>query len=267
MSQVGPLLRRWRAARGLSQLALSAQSAVSLRHLSFIETGRSSPSRAMVLRLAEVLDVPLRERNSLLLAAGFAPVYHESALDGPELAVVRDALDAILAQQDPYPALVMDRDWNIRRTNAAAARFFAFLRAGHPGEVPGPPNVLRRMFHPDGVRRYVRNWPDVCEALVRRVRREAIGGATDERARGILQEVLAYPGVPASLTSLDVTLPTVPVVAIQYARDDRHFDYFSTVTTLGTAQDITLQELRIECFFPADDATRDHARTLAAAGS
>src|SRR4051794_16246319 len=168
MSQVGPLIRRWRAARGLSQLALSAESAVSLRHLSFIETGRSSPSRAMVLRLAEVLDVPLRERNSLLLAAGFAPVYQESALDGPELAVVRDALDAILAQQDPSPPLVRAGAGNTRRTTAAAARFFAFLRAGPPGEVPGPPNVLRRMFHPDGVRRYVRNWPDVCEALVRR---------------------------------------------------------------------------------------------------
>src|SRR3954471_3570682 len=197
MSDVGTLIRRWRNARGLSQLALATDSVVSLRHICFIETGRSSPSRAMVLRLAEVLDVPLRDRNSLLLAAGFAPVYQESALDGPELAVVRDALDAILAQQDPYPALVMDRDWNIRRTNAGAARFFAFLQAGQDTAAPGPPNVLRRMFHPDGVRRHVRNWPEVTEALVRRVRREAIGGVTDERARSILEEVLAYPGVPA----------------------------------------------------------------------
>jgi transcriptional regulator with XRE-family HTH domain len=248
-------------------LALAADSVVSLRHLSFIETGRSSPSRAMVLKLAEVLDVPLRERNSLLLAAGFAPVYQESALDVPELAAVRDALDAIIAQQEPYPALVMDRDWNIRYANAAAARFFEFLQAGHVTSAPGPPNVLRRMFHPDGVRRYVTNWQDVCEALVRRVRREAIGGVTDERAQSILQEVLAYPGVPASLRSLDATIPTLPVVPIQYARDGRQFDYFSTVTTLGTAQDITLQELRIECFFPANDATRDHAQALAASVS
>ena len=266
MSEVGALIRRWRNARGLSQLALAAESVVSLRHLSFIETGRSSPSRAMVLKLAEVLDVPLRERNSLLLAAGFAPVYRESALDGPELAAVREALDAILAQQEPYPALVMDREWNIRRTNAAAARFFGFLQAGHDTSAPGPPNVLRRMFHPEGVRRYVRNWPDVCEALVRRVRREAVGGVTDERAQGILQEVLAYPGVPASLRSLDPAVPTLPVVPIRYARDGREFDYFSTVTTLGTAQDVTLQELRIECFFPANEATRGQARTLAAPG-
>jgi transcriptional regulator with XRE-family HTH domain len=267
MAEVGTLIRYWRNARGLSQLALAADSVVSLRHLSFIETGRSSPSRAMVLKLAEVLDVPLRERNSLLLAAGFAPVYQESALDVPELAAVRGALDAILAQQEPYPALVINRDWNIRQANGAAARFFRFLQAGHDTAAPDPPNVLRRMFHPDGVRRYVRNWPEVCEALVRRVRREAIGGVADERAQAILQEVLAYPGVPASLRSLDATAPTMPVVSIRYARDGRQFDYFSTVTTLGTAQDITLQELRIECFFPANDTTRDHARTLAESAS
>jgi transcriptional regulator with XRE-family HTH domain len=266
MSDVGTELRRWRHARGLSQLALASDSAVSLRHLSFIETGRSNPSRAMVLKLAEVLDVPLRERNGLLLAAGFAPVYQESALDGPELAAVRDALDAIIAQQEPYPAVVMDRDWNIRYTNTAATRFFEFLQAGHDTSAPDPPNVLRRMFHPDGVRRYVVNWRDVSEALVRRVRREAIGGVTDERALRILDEVLAYPEVPASLRSLDATIPTLPVVPIQYARDGRRFDYFSTVTTLGTAQDITLQELRIECFFPANDTTRDHARALAQSG-
>ncbi|MFF5289623.1 helix-turn-helix domain-containing protein [Paractinoplanes globisporus] len=263
MSDVGTLIRHWRRARGLSQLALSAESVVSLRHLSFIETGRASPSRAMVLKLAEVLDVPLRERNSLLLAAGFAPVYRESALDVPEMAAIRAALDAILTHQEPYPALVMDREWNIRRTNAAAARFFGFLQAGHDTAAPGPPNVLRRMFHPDGVRRYVRNWPDVSEALVRRVRREAVGGLADERAQSILREVLAYPGVPASLKSLDATVPTLPVVPIEYARDGREFDYFSTVTTLGTAQDITLQELRIECFFPANEETRRLAYALA----
>jgi transcriptional regulator with XRE-family HTH domain len=263
--EVGTLIRRWRNARGLSQLALAADSVVSLRHLSFIETGRSSPSRAMVLKLAEVLDVPLRDRNRLLLAAGYAPVYRESALDVPEMTAVREALDAILAQQEPYPALVMDRDWNIRQTNAGAARFFAFLQAGTDPAAPGPANVLRRMFHPDGVRRHVRNWPEVAEALVRRVRREAIGGVTDERARSILEEVLAYPGVPASLRTLDATVPVLPVVPIRYERDGRRFDYFSTVTTLGTAQDITLQELRIECFFPANEATREHARALAGA--
>jgi transcriptional regulator with XRE-family HTH domain len=264
MPDVGPLLKHWRNARRLSQLALAAEAAVSIRHLCFIETGRASPSRTMVLKLADVLDVPLRERNTLLLAAGFAPVYQESALDAPALAAVRDALDAILAQQEPFPALVMDRDWDIRYTNTAAKRFFNFLQKGHTATPPGPANVLRRMFHPDGVRRYVTNWPDVAEALIRRARREAIGGVTDERAQRILTEVLAYPGVPPSLGSLDATAPLLPIVPIHYVRGDQQFDYFSTVTTLGTPQDVTLQELRIECFFPANDTTRTHAHQLAA---
>jgi transcriptional regulator with XRE-family HTH domain len=262
MSDVGPLLKHWRNARRLSQLSLSVEATVSIRHVSFLETGRAKPSREMVLKLAEVLDVPLRERNTLLLAAGFAPMYQESALDAPELVEVRSALDAILEQQEPYPALVMDRDWDIRYTNTAAARFFGFLRAGKTASPPGPANVLRRMFHPDGVRPYVTNWPEVAEALVRRARREAIGGVTDERAQRILDEVLAYPDVPTSLTSLDVSAPTLPIVPVRYASGGRRFDYFSTVTTLGTPQDVTLQELRIECFFPANDTTRSHARWL-----
>jgi transcriptional regulator with XRE-family HTH domain len=263
VSDVGPLLQQWRRSRRLSQLALAAEAAVSIRHLCFIETGRASPSRAMVLRLADALDVPLRERNTLLLAAGFAPVYGESPLEAPALAAVRRALDAILTQQEPYPAVVMDRDWDIRYTNAAATRFFGFLQAGHDATPPGPSNVLRMMFHPDGVRRYVTNWPDVTEALVRRVHREAIGGRTDERARRILDEVLAYPGVPASLAAIDATAPLLPIVPVSFGRDGRRFDFFSTVTTLGTPQDVTLQELRIESFFPADDGTIAEAHRLA----
>ncbi len=263
MSDFGPLLQQWRKARRLSQLALASEAAVSIRHLCFIETGRSSPSRGMVLKLAEVLDVPLRERNTLLLAAGFAPVYQESALDAPTLAAVRGALDTILAQQEPYPAVVLDRDWDIRMVNRAATAFFAMLQAGHAAAPPGPPNVLRMMFHPDGVRPYVTNWADVAEALVRRVRREAIGGEADPRARRILAEVLAYPDVPASLTNVDATGPLLPIVPVRFARDGRRFAFFSTVTTLGTAQDVTLQELRIECFFPADEPTRAAARGLA----
>jgi transcriptional regulator with XRE-family HTH domain len=267
VSDVGPLLQQWRKARRLSQLVLAAEAAVSIRHLCFIETGRARPSRAMVLKLAAVLDVPLRERNTLLLAAGFAPVYQESALDAPALAQVRGALDAILAQQEPYPAVVMDRDWNVRQTNAAATRFFGFLQAGHAAAPPGPPNVLRLMFHPDGVRPYVTNWLDVAEALVRRAGREAIGGVADERARRILDEVLSYPDVPAALGSLDATAPLLPVVPVHFARAGRRFEYFSTVTTLGTPQDVTLQELRIECFFPASDETRREARELVGAAA
>jgi hypothetical protein len=221
----------------------------------------------MVLKLAEVLEVPLRERNTLLLSAGFSPEYQESGLDEPALAAVREALDTILLQQEPFPALVMDRSWDIRRTNEAARRFFAFLQGGESATPPGPANVLRRMFHPDGVRRQVANWPDVAEALVRRARREAIGGVTDERAQRILDEVLDYPGVPSELRSLDVVAsPLLPIVPIRYVQGDRRFDYFSTVTTLGTPQDVTLQELRIECFFPMNDETRAAAHELSDVG-
>jgi transcriptional regulator with XRE-family HTH domain len=261
MSGVGTMLQQWRKSRRLSQLALAAEATVSLRHLCFIETGRSHPSRTMVLRLAEALDVPLRERNALLLAAGFAPVYQESQLHGPVLDAVRGALDAILAQQEPYPAVVMDRSWNIRQTNEAAARLFGLLAAGHAPGPPGPSNVLRMMLHPQGVRRYVTNWSDVAEALVRRVRREAVGGVTDEHAQRMLAEVLAYPDMPALPAVPDET-PLLPIVPVRFARDGQAFAYFSTVTTLGTAQDITLQELRIECFHPADEATRRAAGTL-----
>ena len=153
MPDVGSLLKQWRGARRLSRLALAAEAAVSIRHLSFVETGRAKPSRVMVLKLAEVLDVPLRERNTLLLSAGFAPEYPESELDAPALAAVRDALDTVLAQQEPFPALVMDRSWDIRHTNTAARRFFAFLQDGRPRSPPGPANVLRRLFHPDGLGR------------------------------------------------------------------------------------------------------------------
>jgi transcriptional regulator with XRE-family HTH domain len=263
VSDVGPLLQQWRRSRRLSQLALAAEAAVSIRHLCFIENGRASPSRAMVLKLADVLDVPLRERNTLLLAAGFAPVYRESALDAPALELVREALEAILTQQEPYPAVVMNRDWDIQQTNEAARRFFGFLLAGRTAAVPGPPNVLRMMFHPDGVRPAVSNWPDVAEALVRRVRREAIGGVTDERAQRVLAEVLAYPDVPASLSAIEPGPPLLPVVPVRFANDGMRFHFFSTVTTLGTPQDVTVQELRIECFFPADEQTKHAARLLA----
>ncbi|HKA69727.1 MAG TPA: helix-turn-helix transcriptional regulator, partial [Actinomycetes bacterium] len=249
MSAVGTLIQHWRKARRLSQLALAAEAAVSTRHLCFVETGRASPSRDMVLKLAAVLDVPLRERNTLLLAAGYAPVYRESTLDEPVLAAVRAALDAILHQQEPYPAVVMNRDWDITRSNPAAVRFFGFLLDGRETAVSG--NVLRMMFHPDGVRSHVTNWPDVAEALVARVHREAIGGVADERAQRLLAEVLAYPGVPASLRTVDPTVPLVPVIPVRFAKDGRRFEFFSTVTTLGTPQDVTVQELRIECFFPA----------------
>ena len=241
---LGALLQHWRRARNLSQLALAHEASVSPRHLSFLETGRAKPSRDMVLLLADALAVPLRERNALLLAAGFAPMFRESTLDDRDLAPVRAAIDAILRQQEPYPAVVMNRHWDIVATNGAAARFFGLLLDGRTP--PGAGNVLRLMFHPEGLRPVVENWEAVAQALVRRAHRETVGGTLDDAGRRLLAEVLDYPGVPPGLRRPDLDAPLVPVVPVTFRHRDRVFHYFSAVTVIGTPQDITLQELRVE---------------------
>ncbi|MBL8956328.1 MAG: helix-turn-helix transcriptional regulator [Myxococcaceae bacterium] len=238
--KIGALLQHWRKARHKSQLTLAIEAGVSARHLCFLETGRAKPSRDMVLQLAGALDVPLRERNALLLAAGFAPEYRESQLDARELAAVTAALDAILKQQEPHPAVAMNRRWDIVRTNRAAAKFFGLLLDGREG----PPNVLTLMFDPKWVRPFVVKWEAVAVSLLHRVHREAVGGVVDE---ALLTRLYQYPGVPRTETLGPSTLPVVPV---SFEKNGRRWDYFSTVTTLGTAQDVTAQELRIECFFP-----------------
>jgi transcriptional regulator with XRE-family HTH domain len=256
---IGRLLQRWRRMRGKSQLGLALQAGVSARHIGFLELGRSHPSREMVLLLAGVLDVPLRERNALLLAAGFAPVFRESVLAAPDMAQARKALELVLAHQEPYPAVVMDRHWNMVMTNQAAPRFFSRLL---PRRAEGPANVVRLMFDPEGLRPFVANWEEVAESLVRRVHREAVGGVPDEATTALLEEVLSYPGVPARWRSPDPPAPA-PYVAVCFRKGDLAMDFFSTVTTLGTPQDVTLQEMRIECFFPANEHTEAAARRLA----
>jgi len=258
---IGSLLQGWRKTRQLSQLALATEAEISARHLCFVETGRANPSREMVLLLASVLDVPLRERNVLLLAAGFAPVYQESSMAAPELAAVRRALEAILDQQEPFPAVVMNRAWDVVQTNRAAERFFGFLLG--PRAAAGPSNVLRMMFDPGALRPFVANWEAVAESLVHRVHREAVGGVPDPATRALLAEILDYPGVPRAWHTARPPAPALPVVPVNFHKEGRELNFFSTVTTLGTPQDITVQEIRIECFFPADDRTRRAARELA----
>jgi transcriptional regulator with XRE-family HTH domain len=258
---IGPLLQYWRRARQMSQLALAHEADVSPRHVCFLETGRAKPSREMVLLLADALKVPLRERNALLLAAGFAPLFRESSLDDPLLEPVRTAIDAILAQQEPFPAVVMNRRWDILLTNEAARRFFGWLLEG--SDDPAPTNVLRMMFGPRWIRPYVANWDAVAETLLRRVHREAVGGVLDEGVAAIVKEILSYPGVPRRWQTPDRITPLVPVIPVQFTKGEHTFNFFSTVTVIGTAQDVTLQELRIECFFPADTSTAECSRQLA----
>jgi transcriptional regulator with XRE-family HTH domain len=260
-SPFGTLLQHWRQVRRMSQLALAIEAEVSPRHVCFVETGRAQPSREMVLLLASALDVPLRERNVLLLAAGYAPAYRETQLDSPELDAVRTALQAILRQQEPHPAVVMNRTWDVLTSNAAASRFFGFLL--DPAPASGPANVIRMMFDPDGLRPFVTNWEEFAEALITRVQRESVGGAPDEATARLLEEVLAFPGVPRRWRRPSLETPLIPVIPVRFRKGARTFAYFSTVTTLGTAQDVTLQELRIECFFPMDAETVRNAEELA----
>jgi transcriptional regulator with XRE-family HTH domain len=258
-SPAGGLLRHWRRARRLSQLALAVEASTTQRHLSFIESGRSQPSREILLRLARILDVPIRERNQLLLAAGYAPLYREAGLAGEQAAQVRAALERMLAAHEPYPAVVMDRHWNVLTTNSAAGAFFGWLLGDR--EIEQPPNVVRLVFDPDGLRPHVANWDSAAEALLQRVHREAVGGVPDQETLALLERVLAYPGVPPEWRSPDFRTPPVPVVPFEFKKNDLALSYFSAVTTLGTPQDALLQEIRLESMFPADEATAAHEWT------
>lgn len=263
MSGFGPLLREWRRARRKSQLALALDADVSPRHLGFMEIGRSHPSREMVLTLANALEVPMRERNDLLSAAGFAPIYRDIGWDDAQLAHIRKALQRILAKQEPYPAVVMDRYWNIGMMNDAGRRFFAlFLAEGSGG---ASPNVLRAMFDPSLLRPYVSNWEEVAQGLIQRMHRESVGGMdADPKVRELLAELLAYPGVPRRWATPDFETAPIPVIPVSFRKGNLRLSFFSTVTTLGTPQDIRLQETRIESFFPADEHTEREAERLLA---
>jgi transcriptional regulator with XRE-family HTH domain len=253
-SPVGELLQHWRRERRMSQLGLSAEAGVTPRHVSFVESGRATPSRGMVLRLARALDVPLRERNQMLLAAGYAPLYRETGLDAEAMTHVRAALDRLLTHHEPHPAVVMDRYWNVLLTNDAAAAMFSWLLDGaDPGD---PANVVRLMF--TRLRPHVANFDQTGEALIQRVHREAVGGIPDVQTTRLLDEVLALPDVPAAWRTPDFAATPLPILPVELAKDGVRLSYFSLVTTVGTPQDVTLQEIRVESFFPADDATEHH---------
>jgi transcriptional regulator with XRE-family HTH domain len=251
--QLGRLLQHWRQARRKSQLALALDARISARHLSFVESGRAKPSHDMVLKLASALDVPFRERNALMTAAGYAHVYRETGLAQPELAQVQKAIQLIFEHQEPYPAVVMDRHWNLINSNNAAKTFFGLLLAGT--QAPEPPNVLRLMFHPDGLRPWVTNWEAVAPSLIQRVHREAIGGLPDPATLKLLEEITSFTGVSEALRRPDLNAPITPLLAVKFRKGKLALNFFSAVTTLGTPLDVTLQEIRIECFFPADEQT------------
>jgi transcriptional regulator with XRE-family HTH domain len=245
--ELGDFLRYWRRQRGKSQLDLSLDTGVSQRHISFVESGRSVPSRELLLGLAKTLDVPLREQNALLLASGYAPVYLESTWDAPEMAVVTRVVDLMLRQHEPHPAIVMDRYWNVLKTNDASPRFFgSFVDLSRRLK---PRNLLDLMFDPDGMRPFIEDWDEVASGLLQRVYREAIGHVTDKRTIELLDRLKKYPGVK------ELRVPRksqAPILPITFVRSGERISYFSMISTVGLPQDITAQEFRIECMFPTE---------------
>jgi transcriptional regulator with XRE-family HTH domain len=250
---VGTLLREWRQRRRMSQLDLALEAGVSARHLSFVETGRSRPSAEMVLHLAEELDVPLRERNQLLLSAGYAPAYAQRDLDAPEMGPVREAIDQVLRGHEPYPAVVIDRHWGMVAGNEA----IALLTAGVAEHLLEPPvNVLRVSLHPEGMAPRILNLAQWRAHLLERLGREAV--VTGDPALATLHaEIAAYPHpTPAAAAA-----PQQLAVPLRLRAEDAELSFISTVTTFGTATDVTVAELSIESFFPADAATAEALRS------
>lgn len=255
---VGSLLREWRHRRRLSQLDLALEAGVSARHLSFVETGRSRPSAQMVVHLAEQLDVPLRERNGLLLAAGYAPAYAQHDLDAPEMGPVREALDQLVRAHHPLPAVVVDRHWGLVAANDAIA---LLVDGVAPHLLEAPVNVLRLSLHPEGMAPRIVNLRQWRAHLLDRLGRESVISG-DPALAALHEELAAYPGGgPAAAGAAASSEIAVPLRLRVRAQE---LAFISTVTTFGTAIDVTVSELSIESFFPADASTAERVRALAA---
>lgn len=250
----GPLVREWRTRRGRSQMDLALDAGVSPRHLSFVETGRSKPSPELLVALSEHLQIPLRERNTLLMAAGYAPRYHHTPLGDPSMSRVRGALKQLLASHSPYPGVVIDRLWNCVLANEPALR----MLGGVSGNLTGPPaNVFRVSLHPDGLARRTRNFPEWSAYLLSQLRR-LVMLTGDADAAALEQEVTSYPNVAAHGGWRDQAADEPPLlVPWRLEVGGTMHSYFTTLTSFGTPQDITLAELAVELFYPADQATED----------
>jgi len=263
----GNLLKHWRNQLSFSQLDLAVASEVSQRHISFLESGRAKPSRDMILQLATVLDVPLRYQNMMLTSAGFAPIYSESDLSASEIEPIRKALDFILRQQEPYPALVMDRYWNLIQSNTAAQRLINWLvptqQLQNLLDSNGKFNLMRFMFHPQGLKPFIANWEEIANHLIQRVYRETLAEGCSQDSINLFQELQTYPDIPRLWQISHTCTWQVPLLTLQFVKNGLSLSFFSTIATLGTPHDITLQELRIESLFPADEVTEENLQKIA----
>src|SRR5215510_15063562 len=229
-SAFGRLLREWRTRRRMSQLDLALEAEISARHVSFIETGRAQPSRAMVLLLASVLEMPLRDRNELLAVAGYAPIYRETDLAAPAMAQVRQALDFILRQQEPYPALVLDRHWNVLMANQATTRVQQFFLDPTAVAELRPQNAMRLLFHPRAFRPYIVNWEVTAGSLIQWLHRDVLSGFADAETHSLLAELLSYPDVPRHWRTVDLEASTAPFLAIEFRKAELDLRFFTTLT-------------------------------------
>ncbi len=266
----GALLRHWRTSRKLSQLELALESAVSQRHLSFLESGRARPSQQMVLQLAEVLEVPLRERNTLLTAAGFAPFYRQRGLSELDMAPVHDALTRTLAHHEPYPAVVIDRDYDVLLSNREFNAMIGLF--GEPSQVwaaccpDAPPNLLRLTFHPAGARPYIRNFDEVGPFMIQRVYRE-LAAMQNSKALAFIETLRSDANIPSHWMTATATAAPPPVLPLVLGRDAVELRLFSMISTFGTPHDITTDEIRVETFFPEDSASEALLKHLASTSS
>ncbi|MDA0823481.1 MAG: helix-turn-helix domain-containing protein [Proteobacteria bacterium] len=265
----GGLLKSWRATRKISQLDLSLISDVSQRHVSFLESGRARPSQQMVVQLSEALEVPLRDRNALLQAAGFAPYYRHRSLDDLDMSPVRDALSRMLEHHAPYPAIVVDREFNLMMENRPFTNLLGLFADPHDLWqaccANGPPNLLRLTFHPQGARPFIRNFNEIAPLLLQRAWRETLvnGGATHQ----FINELRNDPTLPTTWHNPDPILTPPPVMPLVIGRGELSLSLFTMISTFGTPRDVTTDEIRVEAFFPADDASESVLRELNATAS
>jgi transcriptional regulator with XRE-family HTH domain len=254
------LLKKWRKQRRLSQLDFSLDAGISQKHLSFLESGRSKPSRDMVMTISEALELPLRERNQLLHSAGFAQVYKQRALDNDEMAMVRDALQMSLKHHEPYPAIVADRNWNLLMANDASLRLVGLL--GDPEEVwqkvdpSGDKNVYRMTFSEHGMRPVISNWDEMASHLMQRLQRELSADLENEYLAELHKEIAADFHYEDKLGVLGSLTPIAPILPMHMTVGGITLKTFSMISSFGTAQDITAEEIKVETFFPADDFTK-----------
>jgi transcriptional regulator with XRE-family HTH domain len=256
-------LRQWRSARRMSQLQLALHADMSARHLSFVETGKAQPSREALARLADALAMPLRERNALLLAAGFAPPWSQRGLAAPSLERMRKAVELILQHQEPYPAFALTRRWEVLIANPATARVKALLMEGRTSRHT---NLLHQVFDPEDMRAAILNWEEVAGQYIAGIHQEIASAPTDSGLRVLLEEILRYPGVPRHWGVRDLERDSPPLFMFAFRTRLGELRFFETITTFAGPRDLTLEDLRIECTFPADSHTAEVCSQLARDG-